>query len=343
MKKLLYTFLAVSLIFSACKKEDEEPNSGVNTSTHTYVPDDNFEQALIDLGYDNILDDYVTTANINTITSLSLCSLNIISLTGIEDFTALEWLDCSTNQITSLDISNNVALEYLKCVSNQLTSLDLTNNIALLHLQAGYNSMPSLNLTQNVLLEFLYMATCAATCPATLTQLDLTSNTELIGLSLTQHNISNLDLSNCNKIQYLSLSGNPLGSLDLKDFPQLFDLVVTACQLTTLNTNYNPLLRRILCSFNQLTNLDVSDNIALTSLWCTDNQLNVLDLRNGNNINFTSTYPADPSLAPALNTSNNPNLICINVDDASYCNANWLSSLGFVIDAQQYFSNNCSE
>ena len=25
MKKLLYTFLAVSLIFSACKKEDEEP------------------------------------------------------------------------------------------------------------------------------------------------------------------------------------------------------------------------------------------------------------------------------------------------------------------------------
>ena len=34
----------------------------------TYVPDDNFEQELINLGYDNVLDDYVLTANINTVT-----------------------------------------------------------------------------------------------------------------------------------------------------------------------------------------------------------------------------------------------------------------------------------
>ena len=34
MKKLLYTLLAVSLIFSACKKEDEEPtNTGNNNNT----------------------------------------------------------------------------------------------------------------------------------------------------------------------------------------------------------------------------------------------------------------------------------------------------------------------
>ena len=49
----------------------------------TYVPDDNFEQALINLGYDNVLDDYVTTSNINTVTYLSVevirnlqCQLN---------------------------------------------------------------------------------------------------------------------------------------------------------------------------------------------------------------------------------------------------------------------------
>ena len=29
MKKLLYTFLAVSIIFSACKKEDEEPTASI--------------------------------------------------------------------------------------------------------------------------------------------------------------------------------------------------------------------------------------------------------------------------------------------------------------------------
>ena len=32
MKKLLYTFLAVSIIFSACKKEDEEPTSNNSPS-----------------------------------------------------------------------------------------------------------------------------------------------------------------------------------------------------------------------------------------------------------------------------------------------------------------------
>ena len=32
MKKLLYTFLAVSIIFSACKKEDEEPTSNSSPS-----------------------------------------------------------------------------------------------------------------------------------------------------------------------------------------------------------------------------------------------------------------------------------------------------------------------
>ena len=30
----------------------------------TYVPDNNFEQALIDFGYDNVLDDSVFTSNI---------------------------------------------------------------------------------------------------------------------------------------------------------------------------------------------------------------------------------------------------------------------------------------
>jgi len=37
MKKLLYTFLAVSLIFSACKKEDDSPNSGSTNNTSASI------------------------------------------------------------------------------------------------------------------------------------------------------------------------------------------------------------------------------------------------------------------------------------------------------------------
>jgi len=43
-----------------------EDDCRFNDDAYTYVPDNNFEQALIDLGYDTALDDFVLTANINT-------------------------------------------------------------------------------------------------------------------------------------------------------------------------------------------------------------------------------------------------------------------------------------
>ena len=96
----------------------------VTVQTTTYVPDDNFEQALIDLGYDDVLNDSVLTANISSITSLDITYLSISDLTGIEGFTALTELRCFNNQLTSLDVSSNTALTKLSCHENELTSLD---------------------------------------------------------------------------------------------------------------------------------------------------------------------------------------------------------------------------
>ena len=52
----------------------------------TYIPDNNFEQALINLGYDNVLDNYVITSNISNIGYLDVSSQNISDMTGIHDF-----------------------------------------------------------------------------------------------------------------------------------------------------------------------------------------------------------------------------------------------------------------
>ena len=113
MKKLLLILLCLPLIGFGQK---------------TYVPDDNFEQKLIQLGYDNILDDSVVTTNINTITGLLYVGgENIADLTGIEDFINLTILNCENNQLTSLDISNNINLYFLVCKNNNLLSLDLRN------------------------------------------------------------------------------------------------------------------------------------------------------------------------------------------------------------------------
>jgi Leucine-rich repeat (LRR) protein len=79
------------------------------------------------------LNDYVNTANINTVTSLNVYSQNIADLTGIEAFTALTYLDCWDNQLTSLNVSQNTALTSLYCYDNQLTSLNVSQNTALTH------------------------------------------------------------------------------------------------------------------------------------------------------------------------------------------------------------------
>ena len=52
-------------------------------SQFTYVPDDNFEQALINLGVDSVIDDYVYTASIDTVTVLYVNNKNISDLSGI--------------------------------------------------------------------------------------------------------------------------------------------------------------------------------------------------------------------------------------------------------------------
>lgn len=98
-------------------------------SQTTYVPGDDFEYWLEFNGMGNGIydDNLVTTANINTVTSLDIGGLLMLDLTGIEDFAALTHLYASANQLTSLDVSNNTALTFLECSYNQLTSLNIAN------------------------------------------------------------------------------------------------------------------------------------------------------------------------------------------------------------------------
>ena len=115
MKKLLLILLCLPLLTWA---------------QQTYVPDNYFETYLENNGMGNGIpyDEYVTTANINTVDSLSLVSLNITDLTGLEDFIVLSFLDLPFISVTSLDLSSNTELTYLRiCNSQQITFLNLQN------------------------------------------------------------------------------------------------------------------------------------------------------------------------------------------------------------------------
>lgn len=105
----------------------------------TAIPDSNFEQALINLGYDTgSLDGTIPTANIDTITTLDIWGKNISDLTGIQDFNALVELNCGSNQFSNIDVSQNLSLKFLTCTNNFfLTILDVSQNLALTYLSCA--------------------------------------------------------------------------------------------------------------------------------------------------------------------------------------------------------------
>ncbi len=182
------------------------------SAQNTYVPDDNFEQALIDLGYDaGVLDDYVPTGNISGVTLLNLYSKNIADLTGIEDFIALTMLNCSDNQLTSLDVSSNTALIQLYCNSNQLTSLDLSSNTTLNHFQCMSNQISSLDVSGCPALYLLY-------CHQNqLSSLDVSVNTNLTNLWCYSNQLSSIDVSANTTLTQLKCYSNQLSSLDVRN------------------------------------------------------------------------------------------------------------------------------
>ena len=277
--------------------------SNINAQ-NSYVPDNNFEQALIDLGYDDVLDDYVLTSNISGVILLNLGSKNISDLTGIEDFLSLEELDCRSNQLTSLDVSQNTALTALDCRSNQLTNLDVSQNTALRILSCLYNQ---------------------------LTSLDVTQNTALISLYFNNNQLTSLDVSQNTILIKLGCRSNQLTSLDISKNTVLTDLYCDNNQLTSLDLTQNTALKVLFCYTNQLTSLDITQNNDLFYLGCSNNQLTSLDAKNGNN-----------SLITTFNATNNTSLTCIQVDNETAANAGQAPYTNWLKDVTATYSEDCA-
>lgn len=142
MKKLLFLVLLISSFFGYAQQ-------------YTLIPDANFEKALIDKGFDNILDKQVLTTNISSISAISLHDLNISDLTGIQDFVSLTYLSCGGNFFTSLDISRNTALTEFGCIGSQLTNIDFSKNILLTKISIYNSKLTSIDISKNIGVQIL--------------------------------------------------------------------------------------------------------------------------------------------------------------------------------------------
>ena len=290
-----------------------------NPNLYTYIPDQNFEQELINLGYDNVIDQYVLTANISGVTDLFLNGIGVSDLTGIEDFSSLTTLECANNQLTTLDVSQNPNLSILQCNDNQLTTLDVSQNSNLTTLVCQYNQLTNLNING---LSSLLDLNCEVN---QLTSLDVSQNSNLTYLGCQFNQLTTLIVNGANNLFDLYCSDNQLTTLDLSNNIALNTLWCSMNQITTLDVSNIISLSQFDCSNNQIVSLDLSNNIALTYLQCSGNNLNCLNVKNGYNLNLN------------ISADFNDSLTCVEVDNVSYSTAAWSNN----VDPQTSFSLDC--
>ncbi len=265
-------FTTLVFVFLICKA----------TAQTTYVPDDNFEQVLVDLGYDSPpLNNFVLTANIKDVVMLDLNGAGINDLTGIEDFEALEILNCPSNNLSSIDVSQNYNLLELNVSNNNLNQLDVTNNISLRKLGCNTNNLLSLNIMQNTQLRYL---------------------------ACTFNNLSSVNVTQNIILDELFLDNNAINAIDLSENIELTFLSLISNQLTELDITHNINLKVLHCSLNSLNSLNVSQNINLESIQCVGNEINVLDISQNPALDFLN---CGSNNLLEINTDNNLNLISL--------------------------------
>ncbi|AWK03819.1 hypothetical protein HYN56_06100 [Flavobacterium crocinum] len=348
-----------------------------DANSFTLIPDANFETKLIALGIDKDgVNGAVLTSSISSVKELILTEATNIQttpikdLTGIQDFKALEKLYVGYNYLTILDLSKNTALTDVNCAGNRLLKVDISKNTLLTKFDCGYNDvlpqidfsknpelntvncqgnrLTSLDFSKNPKLFYLYADSNR------LTSINLTANPNLNYLNFANNAMESIDLSNNKYINYLFCGNNRLKTLDISKVTSVIQFGCDNNLLTTLNVSANTNLSQFSCSKNQLTTLDLSNNTNLWTLYCPENKLTSLNLaknkklaavncssnnlvslniKNGNNTAFSQYYESDYY----LNFINNPNLTCIQVDDATVANTKMVNKK----DATASYNTNC--
>ncbi len=228
---------------------------------YTFIPDDNFEQILINLGIDDILDDYVPTNAISSILQLDLASgaetgqanpLIISDYTGLEDFTALQQLTL-TGMVLEGNNPKISALPALRILYISCSSLD------------GLD-MASISLEELYIVGSIYLADCGGRI--TNLDLSLTSNLKFLTLSLLEIDDLDATLATAPMVEWLTIidiqeADGPIRTLDVTGNNNLWHLEVVAFDeagpdVIDLRNGANQLLKQVsLWYYNPNVNWEV--------------------------------------------------------------------------------------
>jgi hypothetical protein len=130
----------------------------------------------------------------------------------------------------------------------------------------------------------------------------------LVSLTVSQNSLTQLDISQNSNLQYLEFNDNQISDLDVSQNASLKFLYCSNNHISSIDVSNNQLLKRIRLTGNQLTSIDVSQNPDLELLGVSSNSISSIDITNNNQL--IAIECANNNLT-SLNISNNPNLAII--------------------------------
>ena len=310
---------SISNIFYSVNKGYIRVNPNPNL---TFVPDDNFERKLIQLGYDSELDNYVKTEIIEEVLNLNLSNLNIFNLKGIEDFKNLLSLDCSNNNLTKINLTSNTRLNKIDLSFNTIDHLDISKNTELKELIIKSNRIKNIDLKANIKLEKIDISSLGEGYNE-LSSLDISKNLNLNYLNFSFNKIQSINVRSNTLLKTLIGSYNSLENLNLDKNVGIEVIDLDDNEIENLNISMLSKLKLINIQNNNLKSLDISKNLLLTYLKAQLNDLSEFDVSKNGKLFF-------------LDIQNN-NIVCIKVNETQLLNIpnNWIK------DYNTSYSVNC--
>ncbi|QCW98832.1 hypothetical protein FGM00_01365 [Aggregatimonas sangjinii] len=272
-------------------------DEGCSLVARTFVPDDNFEQQLIDLGYDDVLDDYVITENIIAVTNLGLNGVNsdVTDLTGLEDFVSLTSLFIANMTTTSIDLGNHPLLKRFNMNVSQVEELladshenieEIGNNASrvanaiitdcpkLASMFMRESDYDNLVFTDNPLMIFL-----GGIDDAFFGTVRVENCSQFTGIS----GVRSLEIVNCESVTSIFYNPQAFASFGIQDITlrgnqNLTEIVVQNAGLNSLLISESDALSTITLENNPITSLDISTLPNLENLTVVENNLNCIQV-----------------------------------------------------------------
>lgn len=255
-------------------KDDDGSNAAIATAVHLSVAE-----------YDSEIRIYGDASKLDYI-DVHGCYLSALELS--DDLNNLTVLDASHNELTRIDLRNLKSLQSIDILDNAFADPEYMmigkNHPDLQILSVGINDVidPDFDLKNYPRLQYF-----SARNNMGLTHVDPSGCPDLVSLVLEVTNVEKLDVSKNTKLDVLNISNTKITDIDLSNNPSLGEFyashegsynVSDAYKLTKVDVSKNPQLQYLDLGGNKLTEIDLTNNPRLKLLFLQRNLLSHIDL-----------------------------------------------------------------